>query len=147
METSTVSLAGRRWSELGVEVVISGIVRPAARYLWVYLRHALYIVFLLALCPFFFFAFAFFPSINPDGSLPCPSHSSSIFVAAWYPRSCISSNLAHCSVPYCQIRDWQCIPSISSSTHLLHWHRHIKTTTSYLGLFQSLHTRNAVQIM
>jgi hypothetical protein len=34
METSTVSLAGRRWSELGVEVVISGIVRPVARYLW-----------------------------------------------------------------------------------------------------------------
>jgi hypothetical protein len=33
METSTVSLVGRRWSELGVEVVISGIVRPAARYL------------------------------------------------------------------------------------------------------------------
>lgn len=107
----------------------------------------LYIVFLLALCPFFFFEFAFFPSISPDGSLPCSSHSSSIFVAAWYPRSCISSNLAHCSVPYCQIRDWQYIPSISSSTHLLHWHRHIKTTTGDLGLFQSLHTRNAVQIM
>src|SRR6267154_3573710 len=49
-------------------------------WIWVYLRHALYIVFLLALCPFFFFAFAFFPStsINPDGSLPCSSHSSSI---------------------------------------------------------------------
>jgi hypothetical protein len=67
----------------------------------------LYIVFLLALCPFFFFEFAFFPSISPDGSLPCSSHSSSIFVAASYPRSCISSNLAHCSVPYCQIRYWQ----------------------------------------
>lgn len=72
-----------------------------------YLQHAIYIVFLLALCPFFFFAFAYFPSISPDGSLPCSSHSSSIFVAAWYPRSCISSNLAHCSVPYCQIGDWQ----------------------------------------
>ena len=113
METSTVSLGGRRWSELGVgeEVVISGLVRPAARYLWtdglmVYLL-VIYIVFLLALCPFFFFAFAPFPSISPDGSLPCSSHSSSIFVAAWYPRSCISSNLAHCSVPYCHIRDWQ----------------------------------------
>jgi len=69
---------------------------------WVYL-HVLYIVFLLALCPFFFFAFTSFPSISPDGSLPCSSHSSSIFVAAWYPRSCISSNLAHCRVPYCQI--------------------------------------------
>jgi hypothetical protein len=150
METSTVSLAGRRWSELGVEVVISGICPARGTLLmnrWIYLRHALYIVFLLALCPFFFFAFSFFPSISPDGSLPCSSHSSSIFVASWYPRSCISSNLAHCSVPYCQIRDWQYIPSISSSTHLLHWHRHIKATTGDLGLFQSLHTRNAVQIM
>jgi hypothetical protein len=116
-------------------------------YRWVYLRHAPYMVFLLALCPFFFFAFASFPSISPDGSLPCSSHSSSIFVAAWYPNSCISSNLVHCSVPYCQIRDWQHIPSISSSTHLLHWHRHIKATTGDLGLFQSLHTRNAVRIM
>jgi hypothetical protein len=114
---------------------------------FIYVRHAPYMVFLLALCPFFFFAFASFPSISPDGSLPCSSHSSSIFVAAWYPSSCISSNLVHCSVPYCHIRDWQHIPSVSSSTHLLNWHRHIKATTGDLGLFQSLHTRNAVRIM
>ena len=149
METSTVSLADRRWSELGVEVVIGNCSARGTllMYRWVYLPQVLYIVFLLALCPFFFFVFAFFPSISPDGSLPCSSHSSRIFVAAWYPRSCISSNLAHCNVPYCRIRDWQYVPSISSSTHLLYRHRHIKAATGDLGLFQSLHTRNTVRIM
>ena len=61
-----------------------------------------YIVFLLALCPLFLFAFASFSPMHPDGSFPSSSHSSSIFVAARYPLSCISSNLPHCSVPYYQ---------------------------------------------
>jgi len=61
-----------------------------------------YIEFLLALCPFFLFAFASFPSMNPEGSFPSSSHFSSIFVAAWYPFSSICSNLPHCSVPYYQ---------------------------------------------
>jgi hypothetical protein len=100
METSMDSLAGRRWSEVGeVEVVMSRwpLVRPADCTMYSTSHH---IVFLLALCPFFLFAFASFPSTNPDGSFPSSSHSSNIFIAARYPFSCISSNLPHCNVPY-----------------------------------------------
>ena len=101
METSIDSLAGRRWSEVGeVEVVMSGGRWSGPRIALCTVTVINHIVFLLALCPFFLFAFASFPSTNPDGSFPSSSHSSNIFIAARYPFSCISSNLPHCNVPY-----------------------------------------------
>jgi hypothetical protein len=81
-----------------------------------------HIEFLLALCPFFLFAFDLLPSMNPDGSFPSCSHCHSIVMADWYPFSCISSNFPHCKVPYCPVCN----------------HRHASRSWIYLPLARAL---------